>query len=90
MGTMPDSVQVIANRLIRTREALGFTEQVDFCEEIGVAKNVYNPFEKGRRRITIDVAIKIRARFDVSLDWIYCGDASRISLNLYKKISRAA
>ena len=90
MGTMSDRLQVIANRLIRTRQALGFEEQVEFCAEIGVAKNVYNPFEKGKRRITIDVALKIRERFDISLDWIYCGDASRLSVSIHKKISRAA
>ena len=90
MIIMPDSVQTIANRLILTRHALGFPEQVDFCEHIGVAKNVYNPFEKARRRISLDVAIKIRTRCGVSLDWIYCGDVAAISANLYKKIARAA
>lgn len=86
---MPDSVKVIAARLVTTREALGFS-QSEFCEQIKVAKNVYNPFEKGKRRISVDVAGKIRDRFGISLDWIYCGDESRLSAALYRKITRAA
>lgn len=87
---MGDRVTEIANRLIRTRIALGFESQADFCAQIDVQKHVYNPFEKARRRISLDVALKIRDRFGIPLDWTYCGDASRIPAGLFKKISRAA
>lgn len=90
---MGETVNSIANRLLRTRLALGFDEQVDFCKEIGVKKNVYNPFEKGSRRISLNVAVKIRDRFvdkGITLDWIYCGDATRISSKLYRDIVNAA
>lgn len=79
----------IARRLVRTREALGLS-QIAFCGQIGVEKNVYNPFEKGHRRITLDVALKIRARFGVSLDWIYCGDVAHLPVELYQKLAAAA
>jgi DNA-binding XRE family transcriptional regulator len=89
ISDMADSVQTIARRLVRTREALGFT-QSQFCEQIGVEKNVYNPFEKGKRRITIEVAMKIRARFGISLDWIYCGEVNRLPVELFNKLASAA
>lgn len=86
---MADTVKVIARRLVTTRKAIGLG-QSEFCEQIGVEKNVYNPFEKGHRRITVDVALKIRARFGVSLDWIYCGDTSHLPVQLYNKLAAAA
>jgi len=90
MRTMPDRTEIIAKRLIRTREAIGYLEQAEFCRQIKIDKTVYNPFEKGRRRITLDVAMKIRARFGISLDWIYCGDSSHLPGQLYEKLQTAA
>lgn len=86
---MADGVKVIAGRLVRTREALGLAQQ-EFCREIGVAKNVYNPFETGKRRITVDVARRIKLRFGVSLDWIYDGDPAQLPAALYRRIEEAA
>lgn len=87
---MAESVKDIARRLVETREALGFQSQVDFCREIGVEKNVYNPFEKGKRRITIDVALKIRRRFGIPIDWVFCGDPAALPANIYRKLGRSA
>lgn len=87
---MAESIKDIGKRLVATREALGFMSQIDFCKEIGVEKNIYNPFEKGRRRITIDVAIKVRRRFKIPLDWVYCADASHLPGTLYAKLERLA
>lgn len=85
---MADKIEAIASRLVRTRRALGFSQTM-FCTEIGVEKNVYNPFEKGHRRITVDVALKIHERFGISLDWIYCGEAARLPVELYHKLIAA-
>lgn len=86
---MADTVKVIGNRLVKTREALGF-QQSEFCKEIRVAKNTYNPFEKGHRQITLIVATKIKERFGISLDWIYCGDPATLPAGLFRKIDKAA
>jgi transcriptional regulator with XRE-family HTH domain len=86
---MPDR-KAIADRLVRTRKALGFDEQAEFCRQIGVDKTVYNPFETGRRRISLEVALAIRERFAVPLDWIYCGDLSRVPGEIYAKLRPAA
>jgi len=90
---MSAATKQIAQRLIETREALGFHghgAQVAFCKEIGVKKNVYNPFEKGERRISVDVALKIKKRFNVPTDWIYAGDPSSLPANIYRKLGRTA
>lgn len=86
---MADSTKVIAKRLLSTRQALGLS-QVEFCAQIDVAKNVYNPFETGKRRITVDVAMKIRGRFGISLDWIYCGEVGRLPVELVTKLQSVA
>jgi transcriptional regulator with XRE-family HTH domain len=79
----------IGRRLLKTREALGLS-QAEFCRQIGVQRNLYNPFEKGRRRITIDVATKIRGRYGISLDWIYCADQRALPSDLYQKLASIA
>ena len=76
-------------RLLRTREALELS-QAEFCRQIGVERNLYNPFEKGRRRITIDVAMKIRDRYGITLDWIYAGEPYALPSALYHKLVAAA
>jgi len=86
---MPMIPKNIGRRLLRTREALALS-QAEFCRQIGVERNLYNPFEKGRRRITIDVAMKIRDRYGITLDWIYAGEPYALPSALYHKLVAAA
>src|SRR5262249_46899041 len=55
-------------RLLRTREALELS-QAEFCRQIGVERNLYNPFEKGRRRITIENSRSLRYNARLDLCW---------------------
>ncbi len=87
---MREAFPGMAKRLKDTRLALGFHKQVDFCREIGTEKNVYNPFEKGSRPISLDVALKIRKRFAISLDWTYCGDPAALSPEVARALVRRA
>jgi hypothetical protein len=77
-------------RLRATRLALGYEVQADFCREICVARNVYNPFEKGRRPITTEVAQAIKRRFRLRLDWIIDGDIDPGMTKLLRKMRRTA
>ena len=86
---MPVTPKTIGRRLLRTRQALKLS-QAEFCRQIGVERNLYNPFEKGRRRITIDVAMKIRDRYGVTLDWIYAGDPHALPSGLYHQLVASA
>ena len=75
-----------AGRITRTRLALGFKTQTAFSEEIGIQSYLYNPFERGKRRVSLEVALRIRDRFGVPLDWTYCGDDRRLPAALSKKL----
>lgn len=87
---MAGSHKEVGRRLELTRRALGFKTQVEFCKAIKIDKTVWNPFETGVRRITLTVALKIRHRFAVPLDWIYCGDPSGLPDRIAKELDRLA
>lgn len=93
-GSIPSmkegSSKEIGRRLRRTRLALGYQKQTDFCAEIGLAKSLYNPFETGARRLTLACACAIRTRFGVSLDWLYCADPTALPADLSRKLLREA
>jgi transcriptional regulator with XRE-family HTH domain len=83
---MEDSA--IAKRLTETRLALGYRTQTALAEQIGILPHKYNPFERGKRRISLGVALLIWEKLGVSLDWMYCGDATGLPASLYKKLKR--
>lgn len=85
----PTSVQMIAQRLIATRLALGFESQVEFCREIGVSYNTWNNYENARGRPKLDTAIELCVRFNLTLDWIYMGDASGLPHRLAQALTAA-
>lgn len=86
----PESNQAIGRRLKATREALGYEQQNEFAKTLGLAASSYNLFETGQRRITLTSAQRMRRRFGVSLDWVYCGDASALPSHLMKKLAQLA
>lgn len=63
----------ISNRLAALREKLGL-DQVDFAEALGIEKNTYNAYERGKRPLSIETAKKIRRRYGISVDWLLFGD----------------
>lgn len=71
---MENDDQDVARRLIAVRKKLGFEEQTAFAEELGLTKSTYNPFETGKRSISIQVTKRIRQRFGVSVDYLLFGD----------------
>lgn len=75
----------IAGRLIAVRNRFKLN-QAQFAAAIGLAKNVYNPFEKGSRPLTLDAARRIRRRFGISIDWLYFGDIGQPSEGLAREL----
>ena len=63
----------IANRLIALREKLQ-QDQKTFAESLGIEKNTYNAYERGKRPLTIESAKKIRKKYGISTDWLLYGD----------------
>ena len=82
----PRKIRECADRITRTRLALGFKTQTAFAKEIGVRSDLYNPFENAVRRVSLAAAFKIRDKFGIPLDWIYCGNASRLPAALSRAL----
>lgn len=83
---MRNDAKIAGDRLRRTRLALGYTKKVEFSKKIEVDKGDYTKFEAGDRALPLSVGIKIKERFGVSLDWLFCADHTHLSTALYDKI----
>ncbi len=71
----------IGERIRLTREAMGLT-QTSFSEAVGIGQNLLSQYESGKKHLSDRSARAIRRRFRVTLDWLYCGDASNNPLEL--------
>lgn len=69
------SFEAIGKRLELTRQVFGY-QQNEFCQKAGIAENTYNQYEKGQRRPSVDMALRLVDAFGITLDWIYRGDPS--------------
>lgn len=67
-----DSRDAVAARLKRIREIFGM-KQNEFALNAGIQPQTYGPFETGKRDLTLEAAKKIRARYRVSLEFMYFG-----------------
>lgn len=91
LGTMIDEPEIIGPRLRALRIALGFHTQVAFATKLGIEKNTYNPFEKGTRPLTFEVACTIRRKFKIPVDYLFWGDSEdQLPAGILRKIERAA
>jgi transcriptional regulator with XRE-family HTH domain len=68
-----DNPEKVGARIRRLRLALGYTQAKAFCDSMGIADTAWNNWEKGRRVIPIDAALKLAAKTGASLDYIYRG-----------------
>ena len=80
------SLEAIAARLICARKALEMS-QSEFADTAGIARNTYNQYEKSVQRISLDMAMKLRDTYDLTLDYIYYGDASGVKFQLAQKLT---
>lgn len=85
-----DEANDIARRLRLTRVALGFDDRQQklFGEEAGLEQSGYNKFETGERKLTLQAAMKLCHRYDLTLDWLYRGDPSGLPNRLHKELIR--
>ena len=75
----------VGERLTEVRNALNLT-QVTLCDQINVAPNTYNQWEKGRSLLDPLAASRIAKLYGVTLDYLYIGDPSGLPLHLAQKI----
>ena len=75
MSPVMDTDDDIARRLVAVRQHIaGGMSQQEFAQSIGLEKNVYNPFEKRKRPLTMDAAKRIARRWNVSIHWLLFGN----------------
>lgn len=79
-----EPLRTTADRLRATREILepGHGGASALCEKIECSTTRWSNFEGGKRRITLDVAVKLCDRYGLTLDWIYRGDPSGLPQRL--------
>lgn len=68
-----DSLFEVANRLVALREVLQ-QDQQSFAHSLGIEKNTYNAYERGKRPLTMETAKKIRKKYGISVDYLLFGD----------------
>lgn len=71
-----------AERLIRLRRYLGHDTQIEMARAVKTSGTTWNNYEKGFP-LPIGAAMKVRRAVPgLTLDWIYYGDPSKLSLEL--------
>ena len=63
----------MGGRLRVLREAVA-ENQAEFCRRVGISQTAWNNYERGRARLSINAATKIREALKIPTDWIYFGD----------------
>jgi len=90
MKALRDPPDIVGKRLAETRIALGFDSQIEFADTLGLGKSTYNPYEKGKRPLTMQTALMIQAKYHVPINWLLNGDPSQLPHHLHKLLVRAA
>lgn len=83
----PTSLKDVSQRLRITREVYN-KKQGDFALEASIAHNTYNQYESGKRIPSIDNAILLCQKYDLTLDWIYRGETSGLKYSLAEEIMK--
>lgn len=72
----------VARRLAKSRRALGL-DQETFGGGAGLSQPRYNQYETGKRILTLDAAMRLCDRYQLTLDWLYRGDPSGLPKRLW-------
>lgn len=76
----------IGRRVEHLRAWLEFKSQTAFAHATGLTPSEINLYESGRRRLPLNAANKIRLRWNVTLDWLYHGDRSGLSVQINRSL----
>lgn len=85
-----DTPEIIGARLKLLREAFGFEEAKAWCDHLGIATNAWNHWERGRRAITVEAALKVATKTGATLDWIYRGMEETLPVRVQRALGEAA
>jgi transcriptional regulator with XRE-family HTH domain len=71
----------IAER-IKWHRMLQKLNQAEYAEKIGVKRAAFSLWEAGTHRLSLDGALAIRERYQLSLDFLYAGNADALPMAL--------
>jgi transcriptional regulator with XRE-family HTH domain len=84
----PFSLSEIARRLRITRAALGYTQpMMSALAGLSTEAQAWSNYEQGIRRISLDVAHKLKTTLGLTLEWIYEGELETLKPELAAKIA---
>ncbi len=80
--------EAIGARLNAARIALEFTTATAFAASLGrgLTPQKWSNYVKGRDRFPVELALILRQKYRISLDWLYGGDLSTLPLGLARRI----
>lgn len=79
----------IGARIRRLRKHFGFSLH-DFADLHAWGATRLTNWETGHRRITVEAATQLRARYGVTLDWIYLGAEGGLPVDLARALAAPA
>lgn len=81
------SPAAIGERLELTRNILGVS-QTEFAGTASIASNTYSQYKTGTATPNLENANRLCDQWQLTLDWIYRGDASGLQPDLQEAIAR--
>lgn len=76
----------ITDRIIKIRNILKL-QQKQFADGLSISKSIINMIEKGERKPSRELLIKLADRYNVNITWILLGKGSIFIENDYKEVT---
>lgn len=77
------SLDAVAERLKWLRGYMSLSQK-EMAASLGVTASRYNNWERARQRLPLDGALMIKQLYGVPLDFMLCGEADKLSAQLFK------
>jgi hypothetical protein len=77
----------MAERLVSIRRALSYENIREYSENAGIPYKSYHQCENGTHSISVRNAIRLRERYGISLDFIYCGSVDTLPHKIANALS---
>jgi transcriptional regulator with XRE-family HTH domain len=71
----------IGQRILWHRNFVGMT-QSEYAVHIGAGRSALSNWEAGIQRLSLDGGLKLREKFGLPLDFLFCGDADALPKTL--------
>lgn len=78
-------IPLIADRMAWHRKECEGLTQAEYAERAGLKRTQYNNWEKGTQRLSLSGAMKLRAEFGLSLDFLFFGTIETLPAHLYRR-----